>query len=88
MLEIDIAMPPDIQNEVRMLPSSYCRWKMSVIILLRNWMKWLIQLPCVSDKETEGKFLHLLYTVNNKDSVEPLFLSFNLPTIPSQFMYL
>lgn len=51
-------------------------------------MKWLIQLPCVSDKETEGKFLHLLYTVNNKDSVEPLFLSFNLPTIPSQFMYL
>lgn len=68
MLEIDIVMPPDIQNEVQMLPSSHCRWQiLSVIILLRNWMRWQIQLPSVSDKETEGKFFRLLYTVDNKD---------------------
>lgn len=51
-------------------------------------MKWQIQLPSVSDKETEGKFLRLLYAVDNKNSVGLLFLSFNLSTIPSHFMYL
>lgn len=79
MLEIDIVMPPDIQDEVQMLPSSHCRWKiLSVIILVRNWMKWQIQihLPSVSDIETESKFLHLLYTGDNKDNVRLLFSFF------------
>lgn len=49
-------------------------------------MKWQIQLPSVSDKETEGKFLRLLCTVDNKDYIG-LLLSFNLSSIPSHFMY-
>lgn len=39
-------------------------------------MKWQIQLPSVSDKETEGKFLRLLHTMDNKDSVGWLFSFF------------
>lgn len=43
--------------------------KLSVIILLRIWLKWQMQLPSLSNKEAEGKFLRLLYTMDNKDSV-------------------